>query len=114
MSRSRTSSRRTRPRRRSVSARETQRERERDDDVERRRPPPLGLALVARARARGVDSQLPAALVSAISSNMTRLLQLFAVWDTDGDGTISPKEFERALLQLSIQTQPADASKLFV
>ena len=31
--------------------------------------------------------QLPAALVSAISSNMTRLLQLFAVWDTDGDGT---------------------------
>ena len=44
---------------------------------------------------------------------MTRLLQLFAVWDTDGDGTISPREFERALLQLSIQTQPADRSKLF-
>ena len=84
-----------------------------DDDVEggarRRSGSPSWPAAMREAS----TVQLPAALVSAISSNMTRLLQLFAVWDTDGDGTISPREFERALLQLSIQTQPADRSKLF-
>ena len=44
---------------------------------------------------------------------MTRLLQLFAVWDTDGDGTIGPREFERALIALGLVPSRDDARKLF-
>ena len=66
-----------------------------------------------RRQSRVEHVELPTALVDAVSSNMTRLLQLFAVWDTDGDGTIGPKEFERALIALGLVPNRDDARKLF-
>ena len=42
-------------------------------------------------------------LLTALASNVTRLLQLFSAWDLDGDGAIGPREFERACMSLRIR-----------
>ena len=42
-----------------------------------------------------------------------RVIDLFKEWDTDGDGTIGPKEFERALIALGLVPNRDDARKLF-
>ena len=65
-------------------------------------------AAVARRARRAADGARRRGLVEHDA-----LLQLFAVWDTDGDGTIGPKEFERALIALGLVPNRDDARKLF-
>ena len=45
---------------------------------------------------------VPASLLAQLSSNTTRLLQLFKAWDLDGNGSIGPDELERACMALRV------------
>ena len=42
----------------------------------------------------------------ALSKNAGRVIDLFREWDTDGDGTVSRKEFRKALPALGLGVRP--------
>ena len=63
-----------------------------------------------------VDSdEMVAALKTALKANATRIIDLFKEWDEDGDGTVSKKEFRRAVPMLGLDPVPskADIDALF-
>jgi len=46
-------------------------------------------------------------------TNASRVIDLFREWDEDGDGTVSKKEFRKAIIHLGLQVPPATADELF-
>ena len=79
----------------------------------------LGIALrsaqLLRATAQHFARLLPIALQlkEALSKNAARVVDLFREWDTDGDGSISKKEFRRAMPMLGFDVPVKDIDALF-
>ena len=56
---------------------------------------------------------VPPVLVGVLQGSMTRLLQLYKLWDSDGDGTISVAEFHGALNAMGVAHTIEDVHSLF-
>merc|ERR1740130_1213465 len=54
-----------------------------------------------------------AALQDFLTNNMKKVMELFREWDEDGDGTITKKEFSRAMRQLGLQVTKDAIDKVF-
>ena len=57
--------------------------------------------------------EVGAALQDFLTNNMKKVMELFREWDEDGDGTITKKEFSRAMRQLGLQVTKAAIDKVF-
>ena len=69
-----------------------------------------GGALIAQAQEDvSVAQQLRASLVH----NAMRVIDLFREWDTDGDGTVSKREFRKAMPALGLHAPARDVDELF-
>ena len=61
-----------------------------------------------------VDSdEMVAALKKALRENATRIIDLFKEWDEDGDGTVSKKEFRKAMPMLGLEVPALEVDALF-
>ena len=49
----------------------------------------------------------------ALHKNLTRVIDLFREWDTNGDGVLSRREFGKGLRQMGLPVRTADANELF-
>jgi len=58
---------------------------------------------------KGIQEQIR----DALTHNAVRVIDLFHSWDEDGDGTVSKKEFRKALPMLGIQVAKAEVDALF-
>ena len=63
--------------------------------------------------ADGEPVDVQAQLRDALVSSGSRVIELFRQWDTDGDGTVSKKEFVRSLPQLGLQATKEEGGALF-
>ena len=45
-------------------------------------------------------------LRDALVNNAVRVIDLFREWDEDGDGTVSKKEFRKAIIHLGLEVPP--------
>ena len=52
-------------------------------------------------------------LRDALSKNAVRVIDLFREWDSDGSGTVSKKEFAKAMPELGFDASEQDVSALF-
>ena len=52
-------------------------------------------------------------LAAALRKNATRVLDLFRSWDTDGDGTVTRKEFHTAMERLGLEVPRKEIDGLF-
>ena len=52
-------------------------------------------------------------LRDALVKEAVRVIDLFWEWDEDGDGTVSKREFRRAIIQLGLEVPPAAVDELF-
>ena len=52
-------------------------------------------------------------LRDALVNNAVRVIDLFREWDEDGDGTVSKKEFRKAIIHLGLEVPPAAVDELF-
>ena len=48
-----------------------------------------------------------------LTSNAVRVIDLFREWDEDGDGTVSKKEFRKAMPMLGLEVSKQDINALF-
>ena len=46
-------------------------------------------------------------LRDALVTNAVRVIDLFREWDEDGDGTVSKKEFRKAVIHLGLEVPPS-------
>ena len=53
------------------------------------------------------------ALRDALTSNASRVMDLFRDWDADGNGTINKKEFRKAIKALGADVPREEVDKLF-
>lgn len=60
-----------------------------------------------------VFERIENALARAVKQNAVRTMDIFRDWDTDNDGTISKKEFRKALKSLGVEGDKDDYDKLF-
>lgn len=71
-------------------------------------PPPDEISLEVPARREpkqeitGAERRAVAALKEKLQGNLSKVTHMFADWDTDGNGLISPKEMQRAMASLCI------------
>ena len=79
--------------------------------------PPAPRAAPARARAAPPPVPLPPPVPtpapSAPQANHSRVVDVLRTWDTDGDGVISRKEFEKGLRALGLHGDQAEIDELF-
>ena len=52
-------------------------------------------------------------LANALRANSGRVLDLFRSWDSDGDGEVSLKEFNKAVTALGLEVPKPDVDELF-
>jgi Ca2+-binding EF-hand superfamily protein len=52
-------------------------------------------------------------LRDALSQNAVRVIDLFREWDEDGSGTVSKKEFRKAMPMLGLDVPAEDVDALF-
>ena len=52
----------------------------------------------------------PSQLRNMLSKNAVRVIDLFREWDEDGDGTVSKKEFRKAMPLLGLEVSPPPAA----
>ena len=78
----------------------------------------LGGELTLAKRADGTEESMASGLRAALAANMSRVLDLFRMWDVNGDGMTSRDEFRTALVTLGLapagkQAAMAQADQLF-
>ena len=56
---------------------------------------------------------MPTPAPSALQANHSRVVDVLRTWDTDGDGVISRKEFEKGLRALGLEGDQAEIDELF-
>ena len=61
----------------------------------------------------GSGQSIQEQLREALSANAVRVVDLFKEWDTDGDGTVSKKEFRKAIPALGLDVPRAEIDALF-
>ena len=54
-----------------------------------------------------------AELREALTANFARVMDLFRIWDADGNGTISKKEFRKAIRALRVSASVAEVDSVF-
>ena len=52
-------------------------------------------------------------LRDALTKNAVRVIDLFREWDTDGNGSISKREFRKAIPRLGLKASKAEVGHLF-
>ena len=57
--------------------------------------------------------EVPPRLLELFSANMTRLLQVFARWDADGNGRVDRADFDKAMTALGIEIPQQDIAVIF-
>ena len=59
------------------------------------------------------DESVSEQLAKALRANAGRVIDLFREWDTDGDGSVSRKEFRVAMPRLGFDVPEKDIDALF-
>ena len=59
------------------------------------------------------DRPVAEVLKEALALNATRVIDLFKTWDEDQDGTVSKKEFRRAMPMLGLELPRQDVDALY-
>jgi Ca2+-binding EF-hand superfamily protein len=65
------------------------------------------------AACKAAGKSVQEGLREALTANASRVIDLFRMWDVDGNGTISKKEFHRAMREIGVEASKEDLYALF-